>query len=202
MSYEGAVGLLAMIVVEIASRLQYNRYLVWGLFLFGFFLISDSFLRGDWVKGGRGAKGKALRGALGMAVILAFFGAFSFFIYRRGVVLSDSEGGRGQMRALLANGEQLYGEGCSRVTSSNASDPAPLLLKTDAVDWSDQVQTDLAIHAPERLLEFEKSVIWTAPEATNYLGTWCTMLGLKLSTLSAIIDNKPSGQESKVRQSF
>lgn len=69
---------------------------------------------------------------------------------------------------------------------------APVLLTAQIFDWAQTVQSEIAIGAPERLPEFEKSVVWTTPEAINRQAVRCADLSSKLATLEAIVNNKPS----------
>jgi hypothetical protein len=97
-----------------------------------------------------------------------------------------------QLNKLLADGRKLYQEGCSWLTHDNGKETAPLLLTTKTFDWSQDVQAEVAIGAPGRLPEFEKSVIWTSPEAVNRHDVRCADLSVKLDTLQAIVDNTPT----------
>jgi hypothetical protein len=99
---------------------------------------------------------------------------------------------RGQLVNLLRDGKKLFKDGCDWLTPENGKETAPVLLTAQIFDWAQTVQSEIAIGAPERLPEFEKAVVWTSPEAVNRHAVRCADLSVKVTTLEAIVNNKPS----------
>jgi hypothetical protein len=99
---------------------------------------------------------------------------------------------RKQMADLLDQGKKLFHEGCDRLNQENGKDTAPILLTSGIFNWAQGVQAEIAIGVPERLPEFEKAVVWTSPDGINRHDVRCADFSLKLATLEAIVNNKPS----------
>jgi hypothetical protein len=80
-SFEGTLGLVLEIALGILDHLHVREPLiVWSLFLFGLFLISDAVIRSDWAARG---KSPTQRGFLGMVPVIVAFGLFGWWIFGR-----------------------------------------------------------------------------------------------------------------------
>jgi hypothetical protein len=83
-SGEGTLGLALEILLAILDHLHIREpLLIWGLFLVGLILISDSILRSDWASKPTEKATRIKRRAFGIILVLGAFAIFGFWINSR-----------------------------------------------------------------------------------------------------------------------